>query len=192
MKIGLTGGIGSGKSLVGQVLQRLGYPVYCSDIRAKQLVDSDLYLHQGIVALLGVEAYTSDGYYNKPYVAQRVFANPDLLKQLNAIIHPSVANDFDAWANEQSAAIVFLESAILFESKFDQKVDAVVAVTAPDSVRIERVMQRDGVVRRQVEQRMTAQMSTAQLNSRAHYSINNDGQRLIVPQIIDILKHLSA
>ena len=85
MRVGITGGIGSGKSLVGEVLQRMGFPLYSSDIRAKQLVESDLELRQRIVALLGAEAYTSQGCYNKPYVAQRVFANPNLLQQLNAL-----------------------------------------------------------------------------------------------------------
>lgn len=191
MRVGITGGIGSGKSLVGEVLQRMGYPLYCSDIRAKQLVERDLGLHHGIVALLGAEAYTPEGGYNKPYVAQRVFTNPALLQQLNALIHPVVANDFGQWATAQQSRTVFLESAILYESHFDQLVDAVVAVTAPDAVRIERVMHRDGAVRQQVEQRMAAQMPTDELRRRANFVIDNDGERLLIPQIISILNRLS-
>lgn len=190
MRVGITGGIGSGKSLVGEVLQRMGFPLYSSDIRAKQLVESDLELRQRIVALLGAEAYTPQGYYNKPYVAQRVFANPNLLQQLNALIHPVVAIDFVQWASAQPVRLVFLESAILFESHFDQMVDAVVAITAPDEVRIQRVMRRDGAVRQQVEQRMSAQMPTNELCQRANFAIKNDGERLLIPQIVNVLNRL--
>ncbi len=190
MRVGITGGIGSGKSLVGEVLQRMGFPLYSSDIRAKQLVESDLELRLRIVALLGAEAYTSQGCYNKPYVAQRVFANPNLLQQLNALIHPVVAIDFVQWASAQPVRLVFLESAILFESHFDQMVDAVVAITAPDEVRIQRVMRRDGAVRQQVEQRMSAQMPTNELCQRANFVIQNDGEHLLIPQIISVLNRL--
>ena len=190
MRVGITGGIGSGKSLVGEVLQRMGFPLYSSDIRAKQLVESDLELRQRIVALLGAEAYTSQGCYNKPYVAQRVFANPNLLQQLNALIHPVVAIDFVQWASARPVRLVFLESAILFESHFDQMVDAVVAITAPDEVRIQRVMRRDGAVRQQVEQRMSAQMPTNEHCQRANFVIQNDGEHLLIPQIISVLNRL--
>ena len=191
MRVGITGGIGSGKSLVGEVLQRMGYPLYCSDTRAKQLVESNLGLRQRIVALLGAEAYTSDGRYNKPYVAKRVFSNFDLLLQLNALIHPVVAEDFGHWAAEQTARMVFLESAILFESNFNQLVDAVVAITAPDAVRIERVMHRDSADRQHVEQRIATQMPTDELRRRANFVVENDGLQLITPQIISILNRLS-
>ena len=190
MRIGITGGIGSGKSTVGQVLARIGYPLYLADSRAKWLIEHDAQLAARIAQLMGPQTYT-DGRYNRPYVAQRVFGNPSLLQQLNALVHPAVAADFERWANAQHG-LAFMEAAILFESQFDRLVHRTIAVTAPDHVRIERVMRRDGAVRQQVEARMLAQMPPQELAQRAHFCINNDGKTLILPQIISILQQLSA
>ncbi|MBQ9471327.1 MAG: dephospho-CoA kinase [Bacteroidales bacterium] len=191
MRVGITGGIGSGKSIVGQVLVRMGHPLYDADSRAKWLIEHDGQLVEGITMLLGPWAY-ADGRYNRIRVAQLVFDQPHLLHQLNALVHPAVAADFERWASSQhGAGLVFMEAAILFESQFDKLVERTVAVLAPDRVRIERVMRRDGAIRQQVEVRMRAQMPPAEMAQRADLTVNNDGKSLIVPQIIDILQRLS-
>lgn len=189
MRIGITGGIGSGKSTVGQVLIRMGYPLYEADSRAKWLIEHDVQLAASIAQLMGPQTY-NDGHYNRAYVAQRVFGQPSLLQQLNALVHPAVAADFEHWASTQPG-MVFLEAAILFESQFDRLVHRTIAVSAPEHVRIERVMLRDGAVRQDVEARMQAQMPPKELVCRANFCVNNDGQSLIVPQIISILQQLS-
>lgn len=171
-KVGLTGGIGSGKSTVCAMLRERGVAVYNSDERAKELMNSDIAIKQRIIAHFGAESF-ADGVLNRAYLAQRVFASEEELAALNAIVHPRVMEDFAAWAESAEGEYVVLESAILFESGFDSQVDMVVAIMAPDELRIERAMQRDGVTREQVEERMRCQLSDEERCSRSKYAIVN-------------------
>lgn len=171
-KVGLTGGIGSGKSTVCAMLRERGVAVYNSDERAKELMNSDIAIKQRIIAHFGAESF-ADGVLNRAYLAQRVFASEEELAALNAIVHPRVMEDFAAWAESAEGEYVVLESAILFESGFDSRVDMVVAIMAPDELRIERAMQRDGVTREQVEERMRCQLSDEERCSRSKYAIVN-------------------
>jgi len=171
-KVGLTGGIGSGKSTVCAMLRERGVAVYNSDERAKELMNSDIAIKQRIIAHFGAESF-ADGVLNRAYLAQRVFASEEELSALNAIVHPRVMEDFAAWAESAEGEYVVLESAILFESGFDSQVDMVVAIMAPDELRIERAMQRDGVTREQVEERMRCQLSDEERCSRSKYAIVN-------------------
>lgn len=171
-KVGLTGGIGSGKSTVCAMLRERGVAVYNSDERAKELMNSDTAIKQRIIARFGAESF-ADGVLNRAYLAQRVFASEEELAALNAIVHPRVMEDFAAWAESAEGEYVVLESAILFESGFDSQVDMVVAIMAPDELRIERAMQRDGVTREQVEERMRRQLSDEERCSRSKYAIVN-------------------
>ena len=171
-KVGLTGGIGSGKSTVCAMLRERGVAVYNSDERAKELMNSDIAIKQRIIARFGAESF-ADGVLNRAYLAQRVFASEEELAALNAIVHPRVMEDFAAWAESAEGEYVVLESAILFESGFDSRVDMVVAIMAPDELRIERAMQRDGVTREQVEERMRCQLSDEERCSRSKYAIVN-------------------
>lgn len=171
-KVGITGGIGSGKSTVCAILAEFGVAVYDSDSRAKRLMNEDNTLRERLVERFGSEVYCVEG-LNRIYLAERVFGNPEELKALNAIVHPAVMDDFDRWALEQEGSYVVLESAILFEASLDRRVDVSVAVMAPEALRIERAMQRDGAQREQIVARMNNQISDQERVERAKYTIVN-------------------
>ena len=171
-KVGITGGIGSGKSTVCAILAEFGVAVYDSDSRAKRLMNEDHTLRERLVERFGSEVYCVEG-LNRIYLAERVFGNPEELKALNAIVHPAVMDDFDRWALEQEGSYVVLESAILFEASLDRRVDVSVAVMAPEELRIERAMQRDGAQREQIVARMNNQISDQERVERAKYTIVN-------------------
>lgn len=142
MKVGITGGIGSGKSTVCRLFARLGVAVYDSDAGAKRLMTEDAELRRRITDRFGAEAY-ADGTLNRTYLAGRVFSEAQALADLNAIVHPAVRADFAAWAEQQEGDYVILESALLFDAGFDACVDRTVAVLAPEALRIERTCRRD-------------------------------------------------
>ncbi|MBO7286542.1 MAG: dephospho-CoA kinase [Alistipes sp.] len=171
-KVGVTGGIGSGKSVVCNMLRERGVAVYNCDIRAKELMSADEVIAKQLVERFGPETFV-DGELNRAYLAERVFGNSEELAALNAIVHPRVIEDFEQWAQRQQGEYVVIESAILFESGIDSKVDVTVAVMAPESLRLERTMQRDGVSREQVEERMRNQLSDDERCSRSKYAIVN-------------------
>ena len=171
-KVGITGGIGSGKSLVAQMLQDRGVAIYFSDARAKEIMSSDESVRRSLIERFGEQTFT-EGELNRAYLAERVFASAEELAALNAIVHPAVMTDFERWAEAQSGDYVVLESAILFESGFDAAVDMTVAIMAPEELRIERVMARDGVTKEQVEERMRNQLSDEERCSRSKYAIVN-------------------
>ena len=171
-KVGLTGGIGSGKSTVAELMRDRGIAVYDSDSRAKALMAGAEALRQALIAEFGAECYTAEG-LNRPWLAQRVFSNEAELARLNAIVHPAVMRDFATWAEAQEGNYVVLESAILLEAGLEGHVDVVVAVMAPQELRLERAMQRDGASREQIEERMRNQMSDEERTERAKYAIVN-------------------
>jgi dephospho-CoA kinase len=175
IRVGVTGGIGSGKSTVCRLLAGRGAPVYDSDSRARELMDGDGEIRRAIEALLGTAAYRGDGLLDRGYVAGRVFGDRMLLASLNSIVHPAVALDFEAWTLPfRDRPYVVLESAILLESGFDRFVDCVVAVAAPVEVRIERTAGR-GVSREDVMRRMDNQLTDEERARRAWRVINNGG-----------------
>ncbi len=187
--IGLTGGIGSGKSTIAEIFRTLHVPVYDSDERAKSLMNTSPELRENIQRLFGQEAYTPDQEINRAYVASRVFKDTELLKQLNALVHPAVFQDLVTWAQkpEQMAAPYLVqESAILFEAALNSRFTAVVLVIAPMEVRIERVMQRDHVSHEAVVDRMRNQWPDEQKLPYADYIIYNDGSRSLISQVTDI------
>lgn len=171
-KVGLTGGIGSGKSKVAELLRDKGIAVYDSDTRAKELMANNTALREALIETFGTECYTLEG-LNRPWLAQRVFSNAEELKRLNAIVHPAVMRDFAAWASEQSGEYVVMESAILLEASLESHVDVVVAVMAPKELRLERAMRRDGATREQIEARMENQITDEERTERSKYAIVN-------------------
>lgn len=171
-KVGLTGGIGSGKSTVAELLRDRGIAVYDSDSRAKMLMANDESLRAALANAFGAECYTEEG-LNRAWLAERVFTSAEELGRLNAIVHPAVMRDFAAWAEAQEGEYVVLESAILLEAGLESHVDVVVAVMAPKGVRIERAMKRDGATAEQIEERMRNQMSDDERTERAKYAIVN-------------------
>ncbi|MFY1048261.1 dephospho-CoA kinase [Chryseobacterium sp. GP-SGM7] len=156
--IGLTGGIGSGKTTVAKFIEEFGFPVYYSDDRAKEIVNDNDELKIKIKELLGDSAYDQSGLYNRKFVAEKVFNDKNLLQSLNEIIHPAVRIDFDNWVKKQTKYLVFKETALLFELKLNQQCYHSVLVTAEDNIRIKRVMDRDGKTYREVQSVMEKQM----------------------------------
>ena len=195
MIIGLTGGIGSGKSTIAKQLREMGYAVYDTDSQAKRIIVEDEQVRQEIEQLLGKDVY-ADGVYQTSVVAQRVFASPVLLEQLNAIVHPAVKADILRWEAGQSSTasgeeICFVECAILYQAGFDGLCDKVVAVTASEELRLARVIARDRSSIDKVRARMRAQDANQDLK-RADIVIHNDGQTEIPTLCEQIISELLA
>lgn len=192
VKIGITGGIGSGKSYVSRLLtEHYGIPVYNTDSEAKRLMLSDEGIRRRLTALLGKEVYKSDGTLNKPLLANYLFADSCHAGQINAIVHPQVKADFLKWADLQTGCeVVALESAILFESGFDNIVDKVVMVYAPVELRIRRVMLRDSTTEEKIRLRIVAQMDDKAKQDRSDFIIFNDGSRPLNLQLDDLQETL--
>ena len=189
IKVGITGGIGSGKSVVSDVIRLLGYPVYNSDIRAKELSDTDGDIRQSLVALFGPAIYT-DNHLNRPLLASHLFQDSAQRKAVNAIIHPVVFADFNKWCAMQHTALVFAESAILVESGFSALMDKMIVVDAPHKLRLQRVVERDVVTMEQAQKRMEAQMDPVDLCKRDDYVIYNDNEHLLISQIVYTINKL--
>lgn len=189
-KIGLTGGIGSGKSVVGRVLEAMNFPVYYSDDRSKHLVDEDLEIRKELTELLGAEIYLNDK-LDRPFLAERIFRDSALLQKVNAIIHPKVRAHFSRWAEAQNSPIVFNEAAILFETGAYQLMDATILVTAPEEIKIKRVMLRDKVSKEQVLERMSKQFTDEQKIALADFVLINDDIQPLLQQIENTILKLT-
>ncbi len=174
IRVGVTGGIGSGKTTLCEIFSKCDIPVYDSDTRAKQLMNSSADIHRELIAAFGEQAFVN-GELNRSYIASIVFNDDNKLEQLNAIVHPQVRADFMEWSAqfEGSVPYVILESAILFNSGFDQSVDFTVAVVAPEEMRIERVCTRSEITADQVRERIAKQLSDDELQHRANYMVVN-------------------
>jgi len=195
LRVGITGGIGSGKTTVCAMFEILGVPVYYADDRAKVLITEDSALREGITNLLGSEAYHADGAYNRAYVASVVFAQPEKLAALNALVHPAVETDSSSWHLSMAGAghgYTIKEAALMVESGAYRFLDYLVVVTAPENVRIQRVMQRDGMLESEVRARIQSQMPEAEKVALAHFTIINDGLNALVPQVWDLHKRFKA
>ena len=187
--IGLTGGIGSGKTIVADIFRTLGIPVYVSDERAKILMHTDENVKNQIITPFGPKAYHEDGQLNNTWIASQVFNDREVLHQLNDIVHPAVFLDLQQWASQASqvaAPYLIQESAILFEADLTKRFDAIVLVVAPEAIRIQRVMQRDDASKDAVRARMNNQWPDAEKIVRADFVIYNDGLRALIPQVTDI------
>ena len=173
--IGITGGIGSGKSTVSKLIEEAGYPVYYSDIRAKTIVNDHAELQQQIKQLLGEKSYDENGLYDRKYVADIVFEDEEILLKLNSLIHPAVKIDFENWVAQQTTDFVFKETALLFELKLNESCYKSLLVTADDNCRLKRVMDRDNKTYREVETIMLRQMPEKDKVKIADFVIfNND------------------
>lgn len=190
VRLGITGGIGSGKSAVSRVLQTLGIPVFDCDAQSKRLTVSHPDIRRQLIDLVGPEVYQGDT-LNKKLLASFLFASADHVQRVNSIIHPVLKDYFRQWVTEQHTPLVAIESAILFEAGYDDVVDSVVMVSAPLEVRIARAMQRDGATRSAVEERIRQQMDDHEKQRRSQFVLINDGQAPIIPQVLDIINTLS-
>lgn len=182
MKIGITGGIGSGKSYVCSYLSRRGIEVYDCDRAAKRLIRTSPKIREELMALIGPETYTADGTLNKSAVAQFLLASEENAHAVDAIVHPAVFRDFE------ESGMQWMESAIIYESGIYRLVDRVIVVTAPKEVRIRRVMQRDHISREKVLEWMGRQLPQREVRRRADYEIINDGQKDIDKQLNQIIE----
>ncbi|WP_026449825.1 dephospho-CoA kinase [Aequorivita capsosiphonis] len=171
-RIGLTGGIGSGKTTVAKMFSKLGVPVYIADTEARKLTNSSKTIRRELTELLGEEAYL-EGVLNRKFVADKIFNDKALLEAVNGIIHPKVAAHFNAWAAKQKSAYVIQEAAILFENGSYRNFDAIILVTAPKEIRIARVMARDNASSHEIEQRVSNQWSDEKKEKLADFIIEN-------------------
>lgn len=186
IRLGITGGIGSGKSYVAHLLEEKGFPLYDTDREAKRLTLTHPRIREALSTLLGTEVYQADGTLNKPLLASYLFSSPEHAEQINGIIHPCVYEDFQAWAHRQEEAgakVVMMESAILFESGFQKTVDYVVMVYAPLELRIKRAMQRDSASEAQIRARISAQMDDEEKKRKADYVLYNEEKMPLETQI---------
>lgn len=183
-KVGITGGIGAGKTTVSKIFRALGVPVYYSDDRAKALMH--LELKDQIVDLLGKDSYDEKGSLNRPYIASKVFNDKDLLSQLNQIVHPAVRKDYKCFSECQTNEYSLNEAALLVENDSYKNLDALIVVSAPENVRIERVKKRDDASIEQVKARIANQISDEERNDKATYIINNDDQNSLIEQVLKV------
>lgn len=187
LQVGITGGIGSGKSVVCKLFACLGIPVYNADSRAKWLTNHNPQIIESVVSLLGRESYTSEGHYNTAYVSSLVFSNEDLLKKLNAIIHPVVMQDTADWVeNHAGSPYVVKEAAIMNKAGDRNALDYVVVVEAPLELRISRILQRDNRSEDQIRAIVKRQVSDDERRMVGNFFVNNDERSALIPQILKL------
>jgi len=189
LKIGITGGIGSGKSTVAKVFEVLGIPVYYADDAAKRLMNEDDELKEQIQLQFGHEVY-NNGKLDRKHLAEIVFASPEKLAQLNAIVHPATLLDAERWMQKQTTPYAIKEAALIFESGAQEYLDYVIGVTAPAPLRIQRSMHRDGITREEVIARMDKQMDDTIKMKLCDFVITNNEQEMLLPQVLDLHKKL--
>ena len=188
-RIGLTGGIGSGKSFIANILEHMGFPVYYSDLRSKELTKSNPSIKTGLISLFGEEVY-SDDQLNTHLVATKIFQNEEIRQKVNELIHPIVRKDFEDWVTNQKSTLVFNEAAILFETGSYNNFDANILICAPLELKIQRVMKRENCSREEVLVRMNKQWSDEDKMKLADFVINNDECNPILTQLELVLAKL--
>ncbi len=189
--LGLTGGIGSGKTIISSALSKMGYPTFNSDSAAKHLMQTDRSLIQLLVDSFGSSIYKGVE-LQREKLASIVFNDKSELDKLNSIVHPAVEENFKKWCTEQNRDIVIKEAAILFESGADKHCDYTIAVVCNNKTRIERVISRDNMDRDLILERIKNQLSTEELTKRSDYVIINDNKTLVLPQILKIISNLTT
>ena len=185
LKIGLTGGIGSGKTTIAQIFEKLGVPVFYADLEAKKCMESDMGLIKNLKATFGNKIYI-DRKLQKDRLASIIFNDDSKLHTINRLVHPVVQRVFEDWCATQKNSYVLKEAAILFESGSDKDLDQIVCVSASDDLRKQRVMQRDGVTESQVLERMSKQWGQSRKIELAHFHIVNDEKQLLIPQVLEV------
>jgi dephospho-CoA kinase len=191
LKIGLTGGIGSGKTTVAHIFEVLGIPVYYADEAAKNLMNEDPVLRQQIINRFGPEAY-KEGKLDRHFLGTLVFSNPEKLKQLNEIVHPATRKDGERWISLQKAPYAIREAALIFEAGLEPGFDYIIGVTAPEALRIGRVIRRDRTSREKVLKRIRQQMNEEEKMKLCDFVIQNNEEVAVLPQVMKIHEHLLA
>lgn len=188
--VGITGGIGSGKSVVAKILHEMGYPVYSSDERAKEIMHEDASIVEGLKQLFGEEAYVNRE-LNRAYIAAQIFNDESKRTAMNNLVHPAVRKDFKDWVERQNSPLVFQESALLFETGNYRSFDAVFLVSAPQEIRMKRVKERDHLSDEQVLSRFKAQMPEEEKKKLTNYVVDNSGNEFLIPQILKLIKEIT-
>ena len=190
LKVGITGGIGSGKSTICRIFKILGVPVFEADLVAKQLLLTNIEIRNELIRLFGVGVYLEDGAVNRKKLAEIIFNDDVQLAKMNALVHPVVRNEFHKWVKQQNSSYVIHEAAILFESGFYKLMDFTILVSAPEEERIWRIVKRDDISEKQVKERLAKQWTDAEKRKLADYEIKNDNENPVLPEIIQIDKRL--
>ncbi len=188
-RIGITGGIGSGKSFIATIIERMGYPVYYSDVRSKELTNIHPVIRQGLIDLVGENVYFG-GELDKKVLATAIFSNDELRLKVNQLIHPIVRQDFEDWAKAQTSDLIFNEAAILFETGAYRNFDATILVYAPEELRLKRVLKRDIFTKEEVLARMNNQMNDNEKRKMTSLQILNDGESPLLKQIEGVIESL--
>jgi dephospho-CoA kinase len=193
LQIGVTGGIGSGKSTICRIFKVLGTPVYDADLRARELMEQDKDLIESVRQSFGGSSYRNDGSLDRVFLAKATFGKPDALARLNALVHPRVALDFTDWSRRQTHAYVIREAALLYESGSYKTIDKMVVVTSPRELRIQRVLLRDAHRSlADIEAIIASQLTDEEKNLRADFLIYNDEKQLVVPQVLSLHRQFMA
>ena len=187
LKIGLTGGIGSGKTTIAKVFETLGIPVYFADDKAKYLMNNDALLKASIIQQFGIDAYKNEE-LDRKYLAGLVFNDKEKLALLNSLIHPITIRDANEWMNQQKAPYVIKEAALLFESGAAEQLEYVIGVYAPQHIRIQRVMKRDNLPVEEIMKRISRQIDEEMKMKLCNFVITNNDHHLVIPQIIELDK----
>ncbi|TDS16246.1 dephospho-CoA kinase [Sphingobacterium paludis] len=186
LKVGITGGIGSGKSYVARIFQALGVPFYNADKEAKELMNTSDAIRQALIENFGAAVYDKDDMLDRAYLSSRVFKDKEQLARLNSIVHPLVIEHGNVWADKQTTAYSLKEAALLFESGSYTSLDYTLLVTAPEQVRIARVMARDHATEEQVKDRINKQMPDTEKIALADFVIINNGEQPLLPQVLKL------
>ena len=190
LKIGITGGIGSGKSIVSKLFELSGIPIYYADIEAKRITENSAEVKIQLTKLFGTDLYSGNT-LNKQRFASVIFNDAKALQQAENIIHPIVKEEFRQWVKRQNKPIAGIEAAILVEAGFDREVDQVITVTAPMDIRIARVINRDNTTKEKVLERISNQLSDEEKVKRSDYVIINDDKIPVIPQVLDVIKQIN-
>lgn len=187
IKLAITGGIGCGKSVVSHILEVMGVQVYDCDRRAKEIMVSDAGIIKGLKRMFGDSCYNDDGSLNRQFLASRIFTDDNNIERVNALVHPAVKRDFENWAASKDCPLVAVETAVLYESGLIDSVDKVLVVWADKETAIRRTIKRSGMSRNQVLSRMLKQVSSEELLLLSDYSIYNDGNTPLLPEVLSLL-----
>src|SRR5678809_933211 len=191
LRLGLTGGIGSGKSTVAQIFEVLGIPVYYADIAAKKIMNEDEGLRSAITNIFGEHAYTNN-ILDRKYLSSLVFSDPPKLQQLNALVHLATKKDSEAWMQQQTSPYAIHEAALIFEAKVSDRLDLVIGVSSPIELRIKRATERDKVSREEVLKRMEQQLDEEVKMSKCDFVLINDEQQLLIPQVLTLHEKITG
>lgn len=186
LKIGITGGIGSGKTTVCKLFQLQNIPVFYADQQAKEIMQTDKQLVDDLKAAFGMDVYSEEGILNRSKLAALVFNDKEKLQKLNSLVHPAVFKAFDTWVKQQTAPYVLKEAALLFESGSYKDCDYIILVKSPQDLKISRIIERDSITEADVLKRMNKQLSDEEKEQRSDFIIYNDEVQMLIPQVLEL------